>query len=128
MIFKNVNCLRSYLVIFVKIKIEKMENFGRSFKVNQLTFNNYSKHVELEGILFQDNLSYESNLRISVDQINKVLNFLQVENPSEDLNSMLEVDEFPNNETYYSMNLAALSGKISFEMLFPDQRYKLIRA
>ncbi|MES2798828.1 MAG: hypothetical protein V4638_02325 [Bacteroidota bacterium] len=105
-----------------------MENFGRSFKVNQLTFNNYSKHVELEGILFQDNLSYESNLRISVDQINKVLNFLQVENPSEDLNSMLEVDEFPNNETYYSMNLAALSGKISFEMLFPDQRYKLIRA
>lgn len=105
-----------------------MENLTRSFKVNQLTFNNYSKQAKLAGVLFQDNFSYESELIISVQQLNVVLNQMQQLNPGVDVNELLIADELPNDEVYYSMNMGDLAGQLSFDMLFEDLQYRLIRA
>lgn len=126
--FINVNCLRSTGTTFVEINSENMENLGRTFKANELLFNNYSKQATLSGVLFQDNLSYESKLVISTNKLNQLLSILQFNNPDQDVNALLVTDEFPNDEVYYSMNLSALSGKLTMDFLFEDQQYKLIRA
>lgn len=81
-----------------------MKNEINISSINKISFSSTNQEIQLEAIICKDNLCYESTFMISSTDLNKILNKLFYLNPEIDVNSLIESDNFINNEILYTLN------------------------
>jgi hypothetical protein len=98
------------------------------FEINKISFNNYSDEFSLKGIYSKNNLSYETELRLSQSILNQLMNQLQKLNQEVEISELLEIEYLPNGESHYALCTSELINTLPFNSLVTDRAYRQIRA
>jgi hypothetical protein len=105
-----------------------MENVFRSFEVNKICFNNFSDEMSMAGTMFQENLSFETILKLPNSMMNLVINKLQKQNPDSEITSLIETETLPGDEINYSICLSEFNNLLAVSELIETNFFKQIRA
>jgi hypothetical protein len=99
-----------------------------TFAINTIKFTSHSGEIRVIGTCQQDNLSYETELRLEQTILNVLINQIQRLNPEVEVTSLLESEALPEGEFHYSLSVCELNNTLPFYNLVEDRTYKQIRA
>lgn len=105
-----------------------MKSTIETFAIKNIQFSNYSDDIRLMGTYRQNNLSYETELRLEQSRLNRLINQLQKLNPEIFVTDLLESEEILDGEVYYSFDFQNIENTLDFKTLVQDCSYKQIRA
>lgn len=105
-----------------------METMAKYFEVNAIKFNNFSSEITLSGCVFQENMSYATIIKLDLSLINVLTNYLQRNNPHEEILERMETEMLPDNELHYRIDLFGLERRIPLDLLHLSDRYIQVRA
>jgi hypothetical protein len=97
--------------------------------IQRLDFNNFSEEVLLKTRVQKDQLSYSSTMVIQQKELNKLMNFIQHQNPSVEIMELIESDEL-EDMIVYKLELESLANSIDWTAFTEENQlhYKQIRA
>lgn len=111
------------------IKRKQMENQLNFIDVEGLLFESNDHEVLLQGTIHEGFLKYQTEIIISQTQLNIVLNQLQKQNESIQIDQFICREEMYNNEVLYNAKFADHLDKcIDLSSLTSFERIKQIRA
>jgi hypothetical protein len=105
-----------------------MKTMTEIFQIEKVKFNNFSDEYSLIGTYSQDNLSYDTELRLHQSSLNQLMNQLQKLNAHIEIGEMIATESLPNGETHFLIDLTELNNVIPFYSIVSNREYKQIRA
>lgn len=100
----------------------------KTVSIQSIEFYAGSPELTLRSLIVQNNLTYDSLIRLKSSVFNKLLNILQKLNPDLDIYSFLNVEDHPNGDIFYKLYTDQIQNTMSFEIIEENKEYKLIRA
>lgn len=100
----------------------------KTVSIQSIEFYAGSQELILRSLVVQNNLTYDSLIRLKSSVFNKILNTLQKLNPDLDIYSFLNVEDHPNGDIFYKLTTDQIQNTLSFDFLEESKDYKLIRA
>ncbi|MFN5910060.1 MAG: hypothetical protein ACK45H_01870 [Bacteroidota bacterium] len=105
-----------------------MESNVKYFEVDQIRFTNFSSEVQLVGTTFQDNMNYSSIIKWDSALMNQLTNWLQRNNPDQEILERMETEILPDDEMHYSIDLQGLDRRLPMDLLLRSERCIQVRA
>lgn len=105
-----------------------MKTMTELFQIEKVKFNNFSDEFSLIGTYSQDNLSYDTELRLHQSSLNHLMNQLQKLNVQVEIGELIESESLPNGEIHFIIDLTELNSVVPFYSIVSNREYKQIRA
>lgn len=104
-------------------------NTQTAIKVTTIIFDNKDTKVLIKGSIFKNHISYLSELFITFDDLNRLLNYFQQVNPFENINKLMVSEEFSDGYTLSEINAEKLeNNRVDLSILSFGGAKKRIRA
>ena len=100
----------------------------KTVSIQSIEFYAGSQELTLRSLVVQNNLTYDSLIRLKSSVFNKILNTLQKLNPDLDIYTFLNVEDHPNGDIFYKLTTDQIQNTMSFDFVEKSKDYKLIRA
>lgn len=106
-----------------------MKAKSTSIRISSIFFDNTDTKVLIKGETFKNHLSYPSEMFISFNELNVLLNYLQKQNPSVSISELFQEEALGYEYVQTSMDASALENAVFDRSIFSfTSDRKLVRA
>lgn len=106
-----------------------MNTTAQLFEISEIALLTFANEITMRGMIHRDNLSYETEICINSNQLNRVINSLQLQNPESDVTgSFVDHSDGYGNTLYFFYAEQLENRHIDFETFTELQDLKKIRA
>lgn len=89
-----------------------MNTSSTTLRIESIFFNNMDTKVHIKGEIIKNHLSYNSEMFISFSELNSLLNVLQQQNPTVDINELVVEDELNSGFSQTELNVGMLENTV----------------
>lgn len=94
-------------------------------RLEKINFVTDAREMTLIGQVISGLLTYPTEIKVAISEINKLINKIQRQHPETDINEFLETEQLPNGDVYYEMDFSALDTHLEFSEL--EQAYSFVQ-
>jgi hypothetical protein len=105
-----------------------MENVANYLRVEKINFISGAHELTLHGEMINGLLSYPTQVKVAMGEINRILNKIQRQLGELDINDLLQTEQLPDGDTYFEMDFSEFETEIDFNEPELQFSYLQIRA